>query len=406
MGTVARRAFIVLATLAGLAVLWQMRIALVLFFLSLAIAAAFRPLIDWWEQRGLPRLPAMLLTYLPVLVVIVALLLVFGGILLDDIRLASDNFLLDYERLKVEWPQSESTFRQLLAEQLPPSNELYTLFTGSLGGAATLLLSNVAGNVAGLVSNLGIILILSVYWSLDRVHFERVWLSLLPVGKRARARDIWRDVEQGVGSWIRSQVGRSLGAVFLLGLGYWSMGFTYPALLAVTGALLRLLPWVGIGLALLVPLLATLQRGLDLGFLGALYTLLALLLLETVVRPSYLAQKRYSSLLMALTGIAMAQAFGLVGLLLAPFLAIALQILSGHLIQPITAMSSVRRGAVFDIRALDSKLAALHEELDQREEAPPELRNLVQRMDELTEQAKWVLVPKSQEEQQPAAGES
>jgi predicted PurR-regulated permease PerM len=402
MGKVARYAFIILATLAGLVVLWQMRIALVLFLLSLALAAAFRPAIDWWGRRGLSRLPAMVLTYLPVLLGIVTLALLFGGFLLDDIRLAADRFLLGYERLRVEWPQSESAFRQMIAEQLPPSDEIYTLFTGDLGGAATMLLSDTAGDVAGLVSNLGIIVILSVYWSLDRVRFERVWLSLLPVDKRARARDMWRDIEQGVGRWIRSQVGRSVGAAFLLGLGYWSMGFTYPVMLAVTGALLRLLPWLGLALALLVPLSTTLQQGLDMGILGSLYTFLVLLLLETVISPSYLAQKRYSSVLMALTGIAMAQAFGLIGLFLAPSLAIALQILLGHLVQPASAMSPARQGAAFDIRSLDSKIDTLHEQLEQREEPPLELQNLVQRIDQLVEQAKRVLVPDEHRPQPPA----
>ncbi|MCZ7672142.1 MAG: AI-2E family transporter [Chloroflexi bacterium] len=73
-----------------------------------------------------------------------------------------------------------------------------------------------------------VILFLSLYWSLDRVRFERLWLSLLPPEQRARARDIWQTIESDLGSYIRSEVAQSLLAGLLLGLGYWALGSPTP----------------------------------------------------------------------------------------------------------------------------------------------------------------------------------
>ena len=44
----------------------------------------------------------------------------------------------------------------------------------------------------GTILNVLIIVVLSLYWSIDRVHFERLWLSLLDVGRRQRRRYLAR----------------------------------------------------------------------------------------------------------------------------------------------------------------------------------------------------------------------
>src|SRR6185369_9351425 len=108
-------------------------------------------------------------------------------------------------------------------------------------------------------------LILSVYWSTNQVHFERLWLSLLPAEQRKLARNVWRTIELELGAYIRSEIIQSFLAGFLLTIGYWMLGCPYPALLGVFGAIAWLIPLVGAPLAMVLPLLVGLLSSLQLG---------------------------------------------------------------------------------------------------------------------------------------------
>ena len=129
-------------------------------------------------------------------------------------------------------------------------------------------------NLGSLVSGVVVILFLSIYWSINQVHFERLWLSLLHSGQRKQAREIWRTVEPDLGTYIRSQLLDSLLAGLILGMGFWAIGSPYPALLALTGALACLVPIVGAPLAMIPVLLVGLLTSVQLSLFTVLYTLL------------------------------------------------------------------------------------------------------------------------------------
>ena len=118
-------ASIILLTITGLIILWQFRQALLLFVLSLAIAAAFRPLIEAFIQRGLPRNLSLLLAYLIILGLTIGVLWLVSGPLIRDIEQATNHFATSYERILASWPESGVPFQRMLASQLPPPDELF-----------------------------------------------------------------------------------------------------------------------------------------------------------------------------------------------------------------------------------------------------------------------------------------
>jgi predicted PurR-regulated permease PerM len=324
---------VILLILSAMILLWQFRQAMVMFVLSVATAAAFRPLINFLAARRLSRNLALFLAYLLVILAILALLFAIVGHFLNDVQQAADDFANAYTRIKTEWPDRGTRFQQSLVEQLPAPERLFDALAGERGLQAAQAFLGVASGLLQVVSALGIILILSMYWSADRVRFERLWLSLLPVEQRARARDVWRAIEQGVGAYIAGEAVQSVLAALLLWLGYWSMGLPYPALLAVAGALAWLIPWLGAVLAVIPPLIVGLAISPDLAALAAIYTLMVLFVMEVVVEPRFFPRPQYSSLLLVLVVISLAITFGLVGVLLAPPLAAAIQIFANQYAQ-------------------------------------------------------------------------
>ena len=105
--------------------------------------------------------------------------------------------------------------------RLPPPSQLFEAVTGDQGQLVLPAILGFTQGMGGVVSGAIVILFLSLYWSINQILFERLWLSLLPSGQRKQARDIWRTIESDIGAYVRSQGVQSLLAGLLLGLGYW-----------------------------------------------------------------------------------------------------------------------------------------------------------------------------------------
>jgi predicted PurR-regulated permease PerM len=380
---------IVLSTITVLILLWQLRQAVVLFLLSLAVAAAFRPVIENLQQRGLPKGIALILSYVLVVGFIVVLFVLTSNSLIRDIETASNRLAIVYQQIVIQWPENGTPFQQYIAQRLPPPEDLYAALSGEQGTEALRGLLGVTAGFFGFLGNIATILILSLYWNADQVRFERLWLSLIPVDKRTRARDTWRAIESGIGAYIRSELVQSLLAGLLLWFGYRGMGLPYATLLALFGALAWLIPYFGGLFAIIPPLLVGLGVSVPMGVIATLYTGIILAIMEIFIEPRFFTRRRFSSVVLVLVMLALADVFGLIGFVLAPLVAAAIQISLRHLAQPPAAAAVVRRDSSEtskEITALQERLAQTEAILESREAPPsPEMVNLMGRLDRLFE---------------------
>ena len=328
---IVRYTFVVLTTLMLLLLLWQFSSAIVLFLLSLAVAAALRPLINSLTGRYVPKRLALGMIYFLLVAAIVSSFWMMGTPLLDELQVATDDFVSNYDRAKAEWPERGTAFQQALAEQLPPSADFYQALTSEQGIPALAGVFGIAQNFFSTLGQIAIILILSLYWSADQSRFERLGLSLLPEQHHTKAIHVWRSMEAGVGEYLRSELIQSVLTGLLLWLGYSVLGIRYPILLALWGAIVRLIPWFGALIAVLPALFIGIGISSTIGILATLYTMGILLALKLVIEPRFFSRHKYSSLLVVLFVIALAETFGFIGVILAPPLAVAIQILFQHL---------------------------------------------------------------------------
>lgn len=328
---IVRYTIVVVITLIILLLLWQFSIAILLFFLSLAVAASLRPLISTITGRNVPKRLALGIVYFLLVAALASSIWMVGPPLLDELQRATDDFVLGYDRLKAEWPQSGSLFQQTLAEQLPPSTDFYQALTSDSGVPVLTGIVSMAQNFFSILGQIAIVLVLSLYWSADQFRFERLALSLLPEEHHPRALHVWRSVENGVGEYLRSELVQSALAGLLLWLGYSVLGIRYPILLALWGAVVRLIPWFGALIAVFPALVIGAGMSSTIGALATIYTVCILLTLSLIIEPRFFPRYKYSSLLIVLFVIALAEAFGFIGVVLAPPLAVALQITFQHL---------------------------------------------------------------------------
>ncbi len=375
----------VLVTTLGLLLLWQFRLVFVYVLFSLALAAAIRPLAK--RLTGGSRVKRWGLLLLSVLILsgfAVVLVLSAAAAAGEIQRLAGQVSVQD------EWQQPEwlvgTTFQEILDERVPAPSVLFGALTGDQGQLVLPTLFGFTQNIISLVSAALVILFLSIYWSIDQVHFERLWLSLLPVDWRARVRDIWRTTEPELGAYIRNAAIRSVLAGLLLGLGYWALGSPYPTLLALIGALALLIPMVGVALAVIAPLLVGLLTSIHLTLFTVLFAIVVLVAMKLWVEPRLFRRGHYNPILTVVILMALADAFGLVGLIVAPPLSVVCQILWSRLVTH-RAVSGAA-GQISDLKERQVQVRAVVEGM---ESPPPLVTSSLERLTKLLEQAESTL---------------
>ena len=222
-------------------------------------------------------------------------------------------------------------------------------------------------------------------------YFERLWLSLLPMPQRISARNLWRMLEAELGAYARSEITQSLLAGLLLAAGFYLLGLKYPALLAVVAALSWLLPWLGAIVALTILAVAELPA-LILNWPGslfpvamaALFTVLVFVVLESCLEPRMFNRRRYNSFFIVLAAIALAETFGILGFLLGPLAAVAIQATLEH----IERERIVARRPAADLAALDARLAILRSSAVSSAEFSQEWMSIVDRLTDLIARAR------------------
>jgi putative permease len=376
----------VMTTLLALVLLWQFRMVVVYVLISLTLAAALRPLVGRLVGRRFVVRVVWILLYLVALGSFGFLLFLTGEMAINEIRqMVRTVSVQDAWRMPI-WLEG-SSFQQVLVGRLPPPSELITAVSGDQGQLVLPAILGFTQGIAGFVSSMLVVLFLSLYWIINQVHFERLWLSLLPSGQRKQARDIWRTIEPNLGAYIRSQVVYSLLAGLLLGLGYWVLGSPYPALLALTGALACLIPVVGVVLALIPPLLMGLLTGTQLTLFTVLYTFVVLVALGVWVKPRLFDRRWDNPILTLVILIVLANAFGLIGIIMAPPLSAVCQILWSLLVSH--RLASGAAAQVSDLKERQEIVWAIIREMD--EPPLPLLTSSMQRLTHLIVKAEPIL---------------
>jgi predicted PurR-regulated permease PerM len=321
-----------MTTFLALLVLWQFQIVVVYLLISLTIAASLRPLVQRLVGRAFMVRLAWILLYLVILGSFGFIIFMAGRIAINEIQLLAQAVSAQDKWILPVWLQG-SWFQQLLIAHLPSPSNIVEAVTGNKGQLVLPALLGFTQDLTSIISGLVIILLLSIYWMINQIHFERLWLSLLPSGLRKQARGIWRTIEPDLGAYIRSQVIQSLLSGLLLGVGYWAIGSPYPALLSLVGTLACLIPVIGTPLAVFPPLvMGLLLTNWQLSLYMVLYTLIVLAALRIWVRP-YLFNRRWDNPILTLVIlIAMANAFGLLGIMIAPPISAICQILWNRLV--------------------------------------------------------------------------
>ena len=262
----------VAALLAGVVVLWMLysiRAALLVIYVSGLLAIGFSPSVRWLERRRmigklrLPRWVAILILYFGLLALLAAAVALMLPPLLSQAgdlwrELPTDiqrvqRVLVEYRLLDHEWTVEE------ILHALPGPSAALTVLVGAL--------QRVIGTLGTIVA----ILVLPYYLLIDADSLAANWIKLFSPERRPRMARMARDVTVKVGAWLNGQLALSAVIGVTTAIGLWLLGVPYFYVLGLIAAVGEFVPIIGPVVAAAPAVLLGFERSVHTGVFVIVY---------------------------------------------------------------------------------------------------------------------------------------
>lgn len=306
--------FVIIAIL-----LYEIRVALLPFVFSVAIAFVLDPVIRWLQQRlKIPR-------WVPALFVYLALLAIFAGAAYWVVNSAAPDLM----RVMANAPQ---ILRHFLTEMIgkkgiavaghtyTPDQILKQMGAVLAGMLGTGLLAKVLGTAASFVFGGVLLLVLMPYFMISGPRLAAGTIWLLPPERRNSVEIL---LPRLIPALRRYLVGLFLVVVYTSSLGWIGFGLIFhlphSVLLSLTVGVLELIPAIGPAVSMAIAGLVAIQRASLFGTLFLMAFAVALRLsIDNLFGPLVLGQAaRVHPVVIIIGFVVGAMLFGVVGLLLA-----------------------------------------------------------------------------------------
>lgn len=267
----------------------QLSTVLVYIGLALFLALGLDPIVAWIERK-LPRGAA-------VAIVVVVVILAFAGIVLAIVPILVQqisNLITDapeiidnvthtewYEHLAAQYGDSFNDAVQGIVTFLQDPGNL-----GQIGGGLLAVGAGIAGGITGVT----IVLILTLYFMASLRSMKRVAARFVPAYRRDRFREILEDVSGAVGRYVIGQASLALinGVLSLIFLTI--IQAPLPALLALIAFIGSLIPLVGTLSGSIIISLICLFTSPTTALIAAIYYLIYMQIEAYVISPRIMSR--------------------------------------------------------------------------------------------------------------------
>jgi predicted PurR-regulated permease PerM len=211
----------------------------VVLFIAVLLATAISSAANRLERYRVPRSLAILLTYLLVVGILAGVIGLLVPLIANEVQLLRTN-LPDYQvqadALLARFPQNNGQTLRV--------DDIIGGLSGSLQQGAVELGRGVA-QVGSVLVTLLLIFVFAFFMAVDDRFSVRIVRRFFPPAMRERAATIMGQMGDGLGQWVRAQL--LLAAFFgiAFGIGLVILRVPYALTLAVVGAVLEVIPYIG-----------------------------------------------------------------------------------------------------------------------------------------------------------------
>lgn len=350
---------LIVATVAGLWLAYELRLVGLLLLMALILAGTFNPLIEWLEQRSMRRIYALVLVFGVSLLVAAGFLFLTIPPLVDQLT-----------QLVKDAPATRERLIAFLSERsitMPLSHAVQSAELQQTISRVESYLLGYSSRAALVVGSAGTTLVLSFYLLADGKRTQGVAFALVPREYHMRLARIIQNMERIVGGYMRGQIITSAAIGVFTFLLLVLCRVPNALSLALFAAVVDVLPFVG-GLLVIVPAMVS---ALPVGVPVVLVVFASLALYmqfesRILVPRVYGTELRLSPTAVILALVAGGTLMGIIGALLALPIAAGLLMILEELRVELPGDDSVDRS----VEALNAKTEAAYEQLSAGATAP------------------------------------
>jgi predicted PurR-regulated permease PerM len=227
----------VVLVLLGFYLLFYLADVFLVLFIVIILASALSPLVDRIKARlGIPRLMAILLIYLAIVLVVSVVAYTIVPLVLEQIQNLNQN-LPDYVK------KVTSLFNMFNGSAVSPTNSIQSA-SSSLGDIAGTFVKS-AGSFFGSIATVFYVLVLTLFLLLEEDGIRKFLVSLLPINQKSYVIEVSKKIADKLGAWLVGQLSLMLIIGFITTLGLWIIGVPYALMLGIIAGLLEVIPTVG-----------------------------------------------------------------------------------------------------------------------------------------------------------------
>ena len=318
----------VVVVLLGFTFLWFIRSVLFLIFVSLLVATGIEPLVNTLRRRGpFNRSMGILFIYT----------LIFG-VIGFVLYLAIPPLISEGQNLVEVFADPQKTRTAISGINNSFIRDTLTTAYENAGSILQTIVLNSQTLSIGLslfeiVFSTATVFVIAFYWLTEKRNIKRFIFSLVRKDNRPRSNEIWENVENKLGAWMRGQIVLMLFIGVLAGIGYTIMGLKFAFALAVFAGLAELIPIIGPYLGGAPAVLVALTQDITLTIIVVVYIVVIQLVEGNVLVPRIMERAVGVSPLTVIIGILIGSTIaGIGGALLAVPVAAAIQVLINNVL--------------------------------------------------------------------------
>jgi predicted PurR-regulated permease PerM len=330
---------------------------LFILFIAIVVGTVIRPIVNWLNERGLPRMAGVILVYLLLLILFAGFLWLLFPLIFEQSSTLAKEVPGYYQNLRAGMVQqggNQLVMRvgQLLPAALPSLTPGVVPQTGEEVVASAGQILDYLRVTARASFTAIIILVMTLYWTLDGPRIIKSCLLLIPQDRRESIGELISAMESKVGFFLAGQGVLCLIISMMALVAYLLIGLPNAFVLALAAGVMEAVPMIGPLLGAVPAALVAISIAPDRLIWVVVATIIIQQLENTLLVPRIMKKAvGVNPFVTLLSLFAFSTLFGLAGALMAIPIAAIIQLVLNHFVfQQPTVEMEVSEGRDFASR--------------------------------------------------------
>ena len=225
----------VAAVFLALGFLWVVRDIAIVLLLSLVLASAMEPMVDYLNRHRIPRSVSVLGAYFIVIAIVGLIAALMAPLVVEQFQVLSANLPQYAVEIQARYPNLTSLFG---------GADLYSVIQTLLSGGNVDIFTRTVGFFNGIFAVISVLVFSFYMVAADRgmKHFIR---DLVPTAHQGVVMGLIEKIQRKMGMWVVGQLILSVFIFLLTYVGLSILGVKYALFLALLAGILEVVPYVG-----------------------------------------------------------------------------------------------------------------------------------------------------------------